>query len=115
MNPEDKTKLYTKIFNTTFIILLILFLALYVSQSTGYYDYEQHKKVSLTEDKIKQFEKDVHDGKNIDIENYLESPVKNYQNKISQLGYKLSYNIGKYTKRGIKETFKFLGKMIDDN
>ena len=55
MKIKDKLKIYTKIFNISFIVLLITFLALYVSQSTGYYNYEQHKKMVLTEEKIKQF------------------------------------------------------------
>lgn len=113
MKIEDKLKIYTKIFNISFIVLLITFLALYVSQSTGYYNYEQHKKMVLTEEKIKQFEKDVKQGKNLDLESYLDSPVKNYQNKVSSFGYQLSYNIGKYTKFGIQKTFGFLNKVIE--
>ncbi len=115
MIQEDKIKLYTKIFNGAFIVLLITFLALYTSQSTGYYNYEQHKKMILTEEKIKQFERDVKDGKNLSLENYLDSPVRSYQNKVSRFGYQLSYNIGKYTKLGIKQTFGFLNKMLEDN
>ena len=114
MKAEDKTKIYTKIFNTSFVVLLIVFLVLYLSQATGYYNYEQHKKMVLTEEKIKQFEKDIKDGKDLNLENYLDSPVKNYQNKMSGFGQNLSYNIGKYTKLGIKTTFGFLNKILEE-
>ncbi|MDD2180777.1 MAG: hypothetical protein PHW32_00145 [Bacilli bacterium] len=115
MKPEDKIKLYTKIFNTSFIVLLIVFLALYLSQATGYYNYEQHKKMVLTEERIKEFEKDIKAGKDLNLENYLDNPTKNYQNKISGFGQRLSYNIGKYTKIGIKKTFGFLNKILEEN
>lgn len=114
MSQEDKKKLYIKVFNSFFIILLILFCTLYTSQATGYYNYEQHKKMVLTEEKMAQFEKDIKEGKNLSLENYLESPIKNNQNKISGFGYKVSSNIGNYTKLGIKKVFGFLGKIIDD-
>ncbi len=115
MNKEEKVKVYAKVFNTIFIILLILFLTLYTSQATGYYNYEQHKKMVLTEEKMKQFEKDIKEGKNLSLENYLENPIKNNQNKISRFGYQISYNIGHYTKLGIRKTFGFLSKIINED
>ena len=114
MKKEDKIKLYNNSFKMIFIALLITFITLYLSQATGYYEYELHKKVVLTEEKIKQFEEDVADGKNISIENYLESTSKNYSNKASTTGYYLSSNIGKYVRIGIEETFKMLNKLIED-
>ena len=48
-----------KCFKFTIISLLIIFLVLYISQSTGYYEFEQHRRVALTESKIKQFEQDI--------------------------------------------------------
>lgn len=114
MKPKHE-KTYYSIFKFFFIVLLITFLALYISQSTGYYEYEQHKKIVLTEKKIKQFEEDIKAGKNLDIENYLENKTTNYQNKISKTGYNISSSIGKYVRLGIKETFGLLNKLIDDD
>ncbi len=115
MKKEEKIQLIKKFFNICFIFLLLTFLGLYISQSTGYYDYEQYKKKVLTEEKIKQFEKDVKEGKNLSLENYLENHQVNYQNKISRLGQTLSYNIGKYVKYGINKTFKLLNDFLDDS
>lgn len=107
-------KIYNNIFKFIFFTLLITFLALYISQATGYYEYEQHKRVVLTENKIKQFEQDVKEGKNLSIENYLEDKADNYQNKVSQTGYNISSKIGHYVRMGIRETFGFLNKLIDN-
>jgi hypothetical protein len=113
MKKEDRIKLYNNSFKIFFWIMLITFVTLYISQATGYYEYELHKKVILTEEKIKQFEKDVADGKNVSIENYLENTSKNYNNKTSNAGYILSSTIGKYVRIGIEETFKVLNKLIE--
>ncbi len=103
-----------KIFRFILISLFIIFVTLYLSQATGYYDYQQHKKVQLTEEKIKQFEEDVKEGKKIDIENYLETKEYNYRNGISQMGLKLSRNVSNYVKSSVDSVFRFLEKMLTD-
>ena len=55
MKIEDKKKLGNKICSKIFMALFIAFLALYLSEKTGYYEYEQHKQTTLTKEKIKQF------------------------------------------------------------
>ena len=56
----------------TFVILILLFIGLYISQVTGYYEYTESKKTTLTKDAINRFEKDVKEGKEISAKNYLE-------------------------------------------
>ena len=73
------------------IILLIFFLALYLSSyNTSYYE----NKNILTEDAIKRFEKDLKEGKKINVNNYIEKE-KNYNNKVSTYTLKLSNLIDK--------------------
>lgn len=57
MKKEERIKLYSKIFKIIFWILLITFLTLYLSQATGYYEYELHQKVVLTEEKLNNLKK----------------------------------------------------------
>lgn len=114
MKPEEKKKIATKICWRIFIALFIAFLALYVSQATGYYEYEQHRKVVLTSDKIKQFEKDVADGKNIDIKNYTEEKVPDYKTKISSFGLQLSKELGGVVQSGLEATFEFLNSIMSE-
>jgi len=92
----------------------LLFLALYFTQATGYYEYEQRKRTTFTEEEIKRFEKDVKDGKNIDLETYLNEDDKNYENKLSNLGLSLSRKIEEAMNQGIEYIFNSINKVIDD-
>jgi hypothetical protein len=103
-----------KVFNIIMLFLFIIFITLYLSQATGYYDYKQYQKVQLTDDKIKQFEKDVKDGKKIDIKNYVDNTTHNYNNGIANAGSNISGFIEKYMRLGIEGTFKVLEKLLSD-
>lgn len=110
---KEKKKWIHKIFKYVSFILFITFITLYVSQATGYYEYQNHQKVTLTEEGIKQFEKDVADGKKIDIQNYLQEPARNYDNKASRIGGYLSEQIGNYVKKGLDGAFKLLNQFLE--
>ena len=47
------------------VTLVILFLCIYIGQASGYYEYSNFKRTSLTNDAITKFEDDVKKGKNI--------------------------------------------------
>ena len=114
MKREDKIKIYKKIFKFCFWCFFITFLTLYLSQATGYYEYQQHKKVTFTNEQIEKFEKDVIAGKNVDIESYLEDTTKSYNNKTSKLGYTISNTIGKYVKDGLDNAFEMINKAMQE-
>ena len=111
---ENKHKKANKIFSWFLFILLITFITLYISQASGYYEYEQSRKTAFTEEQIKQFEQDVKDGKEIDINDYLENTNKNYQNNISRLSLNVSEGIGRYAKMGIEKIFEGIAKVIEE-
>lgn len=102
-----------KYFGDYFLALFIAFFALYVSEATGYYEFEQHKKVTLTQEKIKQFEKDVAEGKHVDIKDYMGEREIDYQTSISKTGLKISEGIGKYVQEGLEATFEFLNRIME--
>lgn len=85
---------YKRILQTIMSLLVILFLGLYVSQMTGYYQYNESRKTTLTEDAIKRFEQDIKEGKTISASNYLQKDTE-YGNKLSSLGMSLSSFIEK--------------------
>ncbi len=91
----------------TLAILFAIFITLYISQATGYYEFEQYKKTELTKEKIEQFEKDVKEGKDIKIENYMETVKTDYNNKATKIGIKMSNTIKKWVKGGIEGTMSF--------
>lgn len=111
MKTEDKKKLANKILWRFFVILFIGFAALYMSEKTGYYEYEQHKNVVLTNEAIEEFEQDVKDGKNIDIQNYVKTEKRNYASSVSNFGLGLSNSIQSFVMDGINSFFTFLGNM----
>ncbi len=114
IKKEDKIKIYKRCFKYFMIASFITFLTLYLSQETGYYEYDMRRKTSFTKAQIEQFEKDVEAGKKVDIEDYLQQPDRNYGNKMSDLGYSISSKIGSGVKFGVDKLFGMLNKMVDE-
>lgn len=110
---DEKTKkILTKIFKKFFLILLVGFTAIYISEATGYYEFEQHNKKVMTEEKIKQFESDIKEGKNINLEDYVSNDTKSYESKVSKFGESMSKKVEKYVVSGLNTTFKFLNDVL---
>lgn len=109
-----KKKKKNRIFRYIFMVLFISFLVIYFSELTGYYEYQNYKKATLTEEQIKQFESDVASGKEVDLNKYLVVENKSYNNKLSKIASKLSDGISDIVKDGVENTFKFLSKLVDE-
>ena len=110
MKKDKKNKIYRLVFYLFFISFLII----YFSELTGYYEYQNHKKTSLTEEQIKKFEEDVKNGNEVDINEYLIVDNKKYNNTLSKLASKLSDGISKIVNRGVEYTFRYISKLIDE-
>ena len=80
-------------------------ISVYVSGKTGYYE-NKLKKILLTNEAIMQFEKDLEDGKPVDIKDYIKADVPDYRNIYSKAGDKLSNTIDTILNDGV-------GKLID--
>lgn len=109
-----KKKKKNNIFKFAFLVLLMSFLVVYFSELTGYYEYQNYKKAALTEEQIKQFEEDVANGKEIDLNKYLVVETKNYNNNLSKMASNLSDGISNIVKSGVENTFKFLSRLVDE-
>ena len=109
----DRKKI-NKLFKYTLLTSFITFFALYISVSAGYFDYKNSKKVALTNSQIRQCEKDINEGKNIDIKKYIEKNNSNYQNKISETGLSLSKQTQKCVQIIIGKSFKILSKLVGE-
>ncbi len=94
--------------------LFISFLVLYFAQANGYYEELNKKKVTLTNEKIKEFEEDVKNGKEIKVENYMIEEKKDYSNKISDFGLYTSNFFAKYFKKGINLVFSNIDKAVNE-
>lgn len=101
-----------KIIKLALLTLVVFFIALYCSQLTGYYEYTESKKTTLTEEAIKRFEKDVAEGKEVEAKNYLQEE-KEYNNKASNLGIKISSLIEKGFNKTMNSLFKEIDKAVN--
>ena len=104
----------SKIFRNIMIFLFIIFIALFISQANGYYEYQEYKKVALTKEQIKEFEDDVKSGKKIDLKDYVGNTKKEYGNTISDTGLSFSKKIEKYAKKVITTSFGALSKLVSE-
>lgn len=77
------------LFKYILIITIIIYMGLYVSLKSGYY---QNNKVLYTEESISLFEKNIEDGNFIDITSY-QNNQKNYNNKLSKICLTISRSI----------------------
>lgn len=108
---ENKKKI--NYFKYIFIILFTSYLVLFLASNNGYYEYKNRQKNILTEEQIKKFEQDILDGKNVDLEEYIEPQIQvGSSNKT--LSLKLSEIICSYTREAIEQTFKVLSKTIEN-
>lgn len=103
-----------KLLSLILIIVVIIFICTYYISNSGYYEYELSKKTILTNEKIKEFEQDVQNNKDIDIKEYLNEEKITYSNKITNLMYNLSDNGNKLMRKGIKALFKKISYLVQD-
>ena len=96
------------------MVFFLSFLVIYFSEITGYYQYQNHKKATLTQEQIKKFENDIAEGKEVDINEYLVADNRTYNNKLSKLTSKLSDGISSVVESGVESTFKFLSRLVTE-
>ena len=95
------------------VFLFISFAIIFVSNQTGYYEYSNNKKNVFTEEKIKEFEKDISEGKNVNIKDYLTEETRDYSNNITSFGDGISKLITDSVNTFLKESFNLMQKIVD--
>ncbi len=103
-----------KVFRWTFILLFVVFMTLYFSQLTGYYEYQNYQKMVMTEEQIRQFEQDVKAGKEVDIKKYTINTVKKYDNNFSNLGVNLSSLVSGVVEKSIIKLFSTIAGYVSE-
>jgi hypothetical protein len=93
-------------------ILFICFLGLYIAYRSGYYEAKVSRKAIITEEKIKEFEQDVKDGKDINIKDYVNDTHYDYSSPMSRLGNSIATKIDKIMGGGVSDFFNFLGMLF---
>lgn len=106
----DKKKLIRGIF----LIFFLVFIVSYIIEQSGYYEYNLSKRTVLTNEKMLQFEKDVLDGKDVTLEDYVVSSSKDYTSSLTKSTNKVSSEVNKVLKKGIEGVFRVLGNFVGD-
>lgn len=99
------------------LILLSLFtfyVILLLAQSQGYYKTRSEKAKILTEEQIIKFEKDVRDGKKIDVKKYVLYEDKDYSNNVSENIYRTSLKLEGVFDKTIRLIFNSASKAVND-
>ena len=96
------------------VVILIVFVVSYAISESGYYEYTIQQRSVITNEKIKEFEQDIKDNKDVDLVDYLDKDEKNYSNKITNLVYNISDNSNKLARKLIKAIFKKLGSFVEE-
>lgn len=97
-----------------FLSLFVFYIILLIAQSQGYYKNKNEKAKDLTEEQIKDFEKDVKDGKAIDVRKYVLYEDRDYTNNVSDDVYKLSLKLEGIVDTTIKIVFNGASKAVND-
>lgn len=103
-----------KVFKIIFIVLFLTFIIAYVIEKSGYYEYNLRNKTVLTTESMKQFEKDVSEGKDVTIEDYVVNTSADYTTRLTRNTNKVSVKVNSILKKGIEGVFKVLGKFVDE-
>ena len=73
-------------FLKSLLVVFIIYLTIFIASESGYYEKRINQDVIFTSEAIKQFEKDVSEGKNVNINTYLIKDNKNYANVFTKSG-----------------------------
>ena len=93
-------------------LVFFVFLCSYFIETNGYYEYHLSRQKNLTHQQIQQFEKDVKDGKDIDLNSYLENDYVDYSNYLTRRTSDISLRLNDYLKRIIGNTFRVLERLV---
>lgn len=103
-----------QVFKVIFIFLFIAYITIYTSQKSGYMDFQNYKKMSLTKEKIEEFENDVKSGKKVDLTKYTTTTTKNYSNKLSNAGYSISNGVSTLVNKGVVGFFDTIARLAEE-
>ena len=92
---------------TLFILVFLLYLALFIAGKTGYYEKSVKDKTYLTNKKLKEFEKDISEGKNVDAKDYFPKEV-DYSNVFTKSANNISNKIGLVVNSKAKNVWDFI-------
>lgn len=103
-----------KITKVILFIITFAFVVSYIIYETGYYEYKLQRKTVLTKEQIEQFEKDVKEGKDVTLNEYMIDSEIDYSTKLTDTTVKISSKVNKYFKNGVELIFKQVNKLVQE-
>ena len=95
-------------------LLCFSFIVTYIIYETGYYEYKLQNRTVLTKEQMEQFEKDVNNGKDVTLNDYLVETEIDYTTKLTDATVKVSNKVNTYLKKGVELVFKQLNKLVQE-
>ena len=92
-------------------LLFIIYVFVFISHKTGYYQKTIRDKTLMTQDALEQFEKDVANNVAVDIKDYL-PPEKDYTNIITDSAASLSNTLGNLVENNTKNLWEFIKSLF---
>ncbi len=102
-----ETKKKPNYFLRVITILFAIFIVIYIIGETGYYESKINNEIYLTDEKIKEFEQDIIEGKTIDLKSYVTKESKDYTNALTSLGEGINNGIVVVFTKGLSEIANF--------
>lgn len=109
---DDKKQKVPKALKFIFFTLVLSFVCLYFAGKTGYYTKVVSRNTYLTSEAIVAFEKDVSEGKRVDLKDYIKTPKKDYRNFCAEVGFRISDGIDKLLNDGVVWVLKILKSLF---
>ena len=96
-----------------FVVIILLFLTSYIIATSSYYEYVNRDKNVISSERIKEFEEDIKNNKEIDLKNYMINEKEDYSNKITDIVYGISDISDSTTKKIIKYLFRKVSSLME--
>jgi len=93
------------------LVLFLLYISLTIAIETGYYEAKLSEKTTITNEAMEQFEKDIKEGKEVDITDYITDLHKDYSNQTTKAGVAFSNTMESIMSKGIGEVINIF-KML---
>ena len=108
----DKKKM--KVVKYVFVSLFLAFVISYLIEKSGYYEYNLQNKTIMTNEAMAQFEKDIADGKDVTMEDYVVTTEKDYTSNLTKTTNKVSVKVNTFLKKGIEGVFRIVSTFVEE-
>lgn len=103
-----------KIAKLILFFICFSFIVTYIIYETGYYEYKLQNRTVLTKEQMQQFEKDVNEGKDVTLNDYLVETEVDYTTRLTDATVRVSSKVNDYLKKGVELVFNSLNKLVQE-